>query len=161
MIDQDTFVKDLVGEDELGVVIRAHIHIEAWLNEVLSQLVVDMEYLEKAQLEYHQRVNLAIALGLKEQHRSPLLAFGKLRNAFAHNVGQKLTKDRVDNLYKSLSPEDKVIAHRVYESTRSELDTGGEYRSLRELDPKDQFVLWATALHGMLRAAVKQLRGDV
>ena len=44
MIDQentaeDAFLKDLRGEDELGMVIRAHIHIEHPLNELLNMVM--------------------------------------------------------------------------------------------------------------------------
>ncbi len=161
MIDQAKFIKDLMGEDELGVVVRAHIHIEAWLNKVLSGLGVDIECLEKARLEYHQRVHLAVALGLKEQHRGPLLAFGNIRNAFAHNIGATLTKERVNNLYNALSPEDQDIAQRVYRSTNAQLNVPGQPSSLRGLEPKDQFVILATTVQGMLRATVVHLGGDV
>lgn len=159
-MDQDAFIKALMGEDELGVVVRAHIHIEAWLNEVLSRLGVNMDYLQKAQLEYHQRVHLAVALGLKTQHRSLLLAFGNLRNAFAHNIKATLSNERVNNLYNALSPEDKEIVQRVYQSTDAKVSAPGEAKSLRALEPKDQFVILATAVHGMLRAAVVQLGGE-
>ena len=159
MMDQDTFIKHLLGEDELGVVVRAHIHIEAWLNELLSRMGVDMKCLDKAELEYHQRVHLAVALGLKKQHCSPLLAFGSIRNAFAHNINATLTKERVTNLYNTLSPEDQEIAQRVYKSTNAKLNASGQPNSLRGLEPKDQFVILATAVHGMLRAAVVQLGG--
>lgn len=39
------FVGALFGEDELGVVLRAHIHIEAKLVELLELLVVDRKCL--------------------------------------------------------------------------------------------------------------------
>ena len=40
------FVCALFGEDELGVVVRAHIHIEAKLRELLELVVADPKYLE-------------------------------------------------------------------------------------------------------------------
>jgi hypothetical protein len=154
---EDTFVRDLQGQDELGVVIRAHIHIEAHLNELVEKLVAEKERLKKANLEYHQLVHLAIALGLKEEHAGPLLALGNLRNTFAHQIDTALTKDRVDALYKSFSPSDKELAQHVYVKTNKQLKVNESSRSLRDLDPKDQFVLLATAIRGMLRAAIAQL----
>jgi hypothetical protein len=162
MLDQDAFIKALMGEDELGVVLRTHIHIEAWINELLGRMGLDMARLDKAQLEYHQRVHLAIALGLKHEHCAPLLAIGTIRNAFAHNLGAALTKERVNNLHNSLSPGDKAIVQRVYQKTNAQVESraGDRPGSLRNLEPKDQFILMATAIHGMLRAAVVQLGGE-
>ena len=62
------FVGALFGEDELGVVVRAHIHIEAKLLELLELMVADPKHLERMDLDFGQRVNLAVALGLKPEH---------------------------------------------------------------------------------------------
>jgi len=59
---EDTFVGILFGEDDLGVVVRAHIHVEAKLVELLALLVSDPPYLERMDLDFGQRVNLAVAL---------------------------------------------------------------------------------------------------
>jgi hypothetical protein len=42
----------LFGEDELGVVVRAHIHIEAKLLELLELLVPAPTYLERMDLDF-------------------------------------------------------------------------------------------------------------
>lgn len=98
--EQSQFLEVVRGEDELGVVIRSHIYVESALVYLLKQLVVDGAYLEKLNLDYAQRVNLAVTLGLKATHAPPLLALGAIRNAFAHRLDTRLTKDRVDSLYK-------------------------------------------------------------
>ena len=66
----DDFMEVLNGEDELGAVIRAHIHIEALLLELLRLLVKDEGALRKLNLEFSQSVDLAIALGLGPDRKS-------------------------------------------------------------------------------------------
>ena len=106
MIDQantaeDAFLKALQGEDELGMVIRAHIHIEHHLNELLNMVIPYPGYLKAMQLDYAGKVNLAGATGLRPDIVSPLLALGKLRNQMAHRLGTKITKSRERNFYKT------------------------------------------------------------
>jgi hypothetical protein len=157
--DQRAFIAALMGEDELGVVVRAHIHIEAVLLQLLDRMVVDSAKLKKLDLDYAQRVNLALALGLKLQYGAPLLALGSLRNAFAHRPDAKLSKDRVDNLYKSLAADDRQLVQRCYESTNSKMLRKAP--GLRSLPPKDQFVLMATTMRAMLIAASRHVEsGD-
>ena len=55
---EDEFLKVLDGEDDLGAVIRAHIHIESHLYEFVSMFFSVPEYLEKLDLEFHQLVKL-------------------------------------------------------------------------------------------------------
>ena len=156
-LDTTAFIAALMGEDELGVVVRAHIHIESVLLRLLDRMVVDQASLKRMSLDYGQRVNLALALGLKAQHGPPLLAVGTLRNAFAHRPETKLSKDRVDNLYKSLGAEDRQVVQRCYEASNSKMLR--EAPGLRSLPPKDQFVLMATVMRGMLIAAGMQMEG--
>lgn len=157
---EDAFIKVLMGEDELGVVVRAHIHIEARINELLEKMAAHPEYIRKMNLDYEQLVNLAVALGLKSESARPLKALGTLRNIFAHRLDTSLTKDRVDSLYKTLSTEDKQIAQWVYERTNVQLSMKDAPTSLRGLRPKDKFVLIAVAMRAMLLAAIAQLNSS-
>jgi len=151
--DEPAFIAALMGEDELGVVVRAHIYIEARLLELLDHFVIDRKHLGQMDMDYAQRVHLAIALGLKSQHAQPLLALGRLRNAFAHRPDSKLSKNCVDNLYKALSSGDKELVHAAFLRTNSQmLKTIGP--SFRALSPKDQFILIAVTLRSMLSAGV-------
>jgi hypothetical protein len=155
----DGFFKALSGEDELGVVIRAHIYLEARLLELLGLLVKDEDHLRKLNLEYSQCVDLAVALGLGQEHAKGLRAFGNLRNEFAHKLDSKLSDSRINNLYESLSSSDKEIVQGAYVSTKSQLGGfGGGGANLKELDPKRKFIPIAVALHGMLVATLSVLR---
>jgi hypothetical protein len=156
---EDKFVAALRGEDALGVVIRAHIHIEAKLVELL-QLLLDASALDRMRLDYAQRVHLAVALGLKAEHAPPLLALGSLRNAFAHRIDTALDANRVENLYSTLSPTDKEAVQTAFARTDSQMKANlGP--SFRNLPPQDQFVLIAVTLRAMLRVAIMELRGRI
>ncbi len=152
----DDFFKVLNGEDELGAVIRAHIHIEALLIELLRLLVKDEGALRKLNLEFSQSVDLAIALGLGPEHAKGLRAFGNLRNEFAHDLNSRLSDNRVNNLYESLSAADKEVVQHAYARTNSQL--GVNPPSFKNLTPKEKFVLVAVALRGMLEVALSQVR---
>jgi hypothetical protein len=151
------FIQSLQGEDELGVVVRTHIHVEAKLIEMLS-LLADSKALDRMDLEFFQKVHLAVALGLREEHAQGLLALGKIRNDFAHKLGSSLTDNRVKNLYEALSAKDKAAVQELYRRTESQIKQhhGKRFQSLL---PRDRFVLIAVAIHSLLIVAIHELRG--
>jgi len=154
--EQDNFLAAVRGEDELGVVIRSHIYVESALVLLLEHLVVDKKHLGKLDLDYSQRVDLAIALGLKTEHAPPLHALGTIRNAFAHRLDAKLTKDRVDALYKQFSASDKEVLNVAFKRTSSRVPIEGA-KSFRALSVKDQFALMAVALRSLILVAIGEL----
>jgi hypothetical protein len=150
----DPFIQALQTEDELGLVVRAHIHIEAQLTKFL-ELFARGEYLNKAQLEFNQRVYLAIAFGLKEEHAKPLLVLGNLRNAFSHRLDTQLSDDRVNNLYSALSGNDKQVVQQSYDRTESRMRQIG--KKFGDLSAKDRFILIAVSLQAMLKVAIGEV----
>jgi len=155
----EAFQAVLQGEDELGVVIRAHIHLEANLLELLEHLLVSPKHAEKMSLDYAQRVHLAVALGLHSQYESPLLALGTLRNAFAHRPGTKLTKDRIDNLYSCLSSDMKQIVQNAHQNARKKRPEV-KVAPFGKLKPRDQFILIAIALRALLQVAIRDAKAS-
>lgn len=152
----DDFFRALQSEDELGLVIRAHIHIEARLVEFLA-LLADAQSLEKMALDYSQRVHLAVALGLKEEDAKGLHALGTIRNAFAHRLNSTLSDDRVTNFYKALGPGEKETVQQAYERTEKQL---GQHdgKKFGDLAPKDRFILIAVALQAVLVLAIREVQ---
>ena len=149
---EDEFLKDLQGEDELGRVIRAHIHIEHHLGEFLDMVIPYPRYLETIQLDYAGKVNLAGAAGLPLGLVRPLLALGNFRNKMAHKLGTKITKPRVQDLYKTFGRDEKRNIQQSYERTWREFRVG-QVPKLKELNPPDLFVLMAVTLRAALLAA--------
>jgi hypothetical protein len=104
---QSSFLDLVDGEDELGVVIRSHIHVEQYPNKLIVKLNVSAKYLDKMELTYFQTVQLAIGLGLDPRFESALYKLGKLRNDFAHNIRGNLMEDDAKSLYQCLSSSEK------------------------------------------------------
>ena len=90
----DELFEVLKGEDDLGVVIRTHIHIEAVLNDLIEKIFRESKYVDKMGLDYHQKVKLTLACGLDPRFEKPLNTLGTIRNNFAHRLEAKLGKDR-------------------------------------------------------------------
>jgi hypothetical protein len=151
----DKFIGVLFGEDELGAVVRAHIHVEAKLLELLGLLVKDESYLRRLNLEFSQHVDLAIALGLNSEHAKGLRAFGNLRNDFAHKLNSELSKERVTSLYEALSSKDKESVHKAFKKTATENQIDITFN---DLTPKKQFILITTALHASLEVVIAEVR---
>jgi hypothetical protein len=153
---EQTFIAGLFGEDELGVVVRAHIHIEAQLVDLLGLLVIDVTYLERMNLDFSQQVNLAVALGLDPDQAPTLSALGKLRNAFAHRLDTELSESRVNNLYEALSARGKEIVQEAYDRTNAQMSQDGP--AFGKLSPKTRFVLIAIPLRSILLTAIREIR---
>lgn len=151
----EAFKKALESEDELGLVVRAHIHVEVSLNQFLDGKVVHSSHLKKMQLDYAQKIHLAVALGLLPKYASPLLALGTLRNAFAHQPDIQLTKDRVKALYDNLSSEDKSLVQDSHQNARKKRP-GSKIPTFSRLSPTAQFILLAISIRALLLVAIKQ-----
>ena len=152
------FVHAVMGEDDLAVVVRSHIHIENRLLNFIELTCPAPTNLKKMELDFSQQVQLALALGLAEECGPPLHAIGNMRNVFAHRLSAKLSKDRVDGFYKTFSANDKGVVQATYERLQ-QAATAPKRPALRKLEPKDQFVFLATSLRSMLQAQINLARG--
>lgn len=136
-----SFYKHLVAEDELGMVVRAHIHIEASIIDYLKQVVPNPGLLPR--LTYEARLRLACALGLDQDHFDALKALGDIRNRFGHNIEARLTDEAVNDLYAHMPPLAKEATLGAYARTT---EGSTEAPSFDKLSARDRFVLIAVAL---------------
>ena len=142
------FSKALLGQDELGVIIRAHIYIESEIDEYLKFSLHNYEQLER--IEYSMKVRIALACGLREDLKAPLNALGKMRNKFAHNLGTTLTAADADNFYNTLGKVEKADVGQALKA----MQTSGEKAvSLRTMPPKGQMAIYVVTLWGALASA--------
>ena len=150
-------IRSLFGEDELGVVVRAHIHVEAALNQLIDVVTPHPELLPR--LRYEQKVNLACALGLTEECAPPLKKLGDIRNAFGHRVDTALTREMVKGLWLSFSESDRETILESMARTRAQVqpDLPTHFEQLR---PKDQFILSVLTLRGMLVQAIEDAKKE-
>lgn len=138
----ELFYQHLAAEDELGIVVRAHIHIEASLNDFIDAIIPFPDQLPRFQ--YEARLRLACALGLRQDHFEALKLLGDIRNAFSHKLTAKLTSAMIDQLYSKLPPDTQSFAVQIYEViNRKRTETGPEFD---RLPPKDRFVLISVIL---------------
>ena len=153
-IDEE-FSRHLTAEDELGVIIRAHIHVEASLNEIVVALVPFPDDLPR--LNYEPKLKLACALGLKQDRFQPLKRLGDLRNSFGHRLDATLSDSKVNELYGALCTEDKDLIAAAYKMTN---DQRGDSNppAFDTLPAKDRFVLIAVMLKAFLVAAAHEAR---
>lgn len=150
----EAFFDALRGEDALGAVVRAHIHIEARLQRVLEALTPHPKHLPS--LRYEQQVKLAVALGLDERILTALTKLGNIRNSFAHRLDVTLTDATVDDLFASLSEKDRETILNAYKSTKEQL--GLEWPAYENIDARQRFVTIAVALDKFLIVAEKEAR---
>jgi hypothetical protein len=101
----DDLIAAFRGQDELGVVLRAHVHIEHQLERYIHTALEEPNELRR--MEYSARVRLALACGLRKDLKLPLNAFGALRNKFAHTLNSILTHNDVDLILNTFSDNDR------------------------------------------------------
>ena len=157
MSDGQDFIEVLSSEDELGMIIRAHIHIESRLNGIFDVVLMDSSYIDRMNLDFHQKVKLAIACGLHQRFEKPLKNLGTLRNNFAHKLGTKITKNEVDSLYSCFNGEDKKVMQDSYKNAKKKLGYKGA-SSMNKLDPKQKLKLILASLNRIILGAVDEIR---
>lgn len=154
---QDEFHDALMGEDELGVVLRSHFYIEAELDALINALLEFPN--ECPRLRYEQKVKLACALGLDRTASPPLKELGNLRNTFGHEIGARLTDGMLDKLFDSFTVEDQALIIQGYNKSRAQLlDALPDFKDLGE---KDRFVVLAITLHKMLVSVVLEVQTNI
>lgn len=157
---EPNLIEVLRHDEDLVAVIRGHLYLEVQLNRLLAALLPYADEISDARLGWPQRINLALALGLKRQYRAPLKKVGAIRNGFAHEPGQTLKDGDVEALYDSLSQEDRNIVLESYERTQAQVpDPIG--RPFLELNARERFTLILVTLHAMLVAAVSEVTSQV
>jgi hypothetical protein len=97
-IDSDELNAYLNADDDLTVVVRGHLCLEAALNVVLEHaLPKGLSNLD--QLRFPARVDLAVAMGrLAPEARNAWLEVNRLRNDFAHDLDARIDADRARRL---------------------------------------------------------------
>ncbi|WP_243318095.1 hypothetical protein [Geothrix paludis] len=151
-------VADLLREDDLGVVIRAHIRIESALCEVVDALLREPSYRSKLNLDYFNTVILAIAVGINTEYGPSLKAIGTLRNSFAHDLETKLDGNSISALYAALVPRHKDKVQEISRNLWVDHNSTMPYPTFKNLSPRDQFIAIAIVLWGAVKGTVLHLR---
>ena len=153
------FLATLRREDELGAVVRTHVHVEAEFNELLSTLMPGPKHLDSMNIGYTNKPKLTCALGFKEEYLQPLQTLGSLRNAFAHRLDTTITEKVIDELYTSFPSDPKRLMNDSYNLTSEQLPAGVPAK-LDEFDPHSQFIFIAVTLKAALELAINETKGQ-
>jgi hypothetical protein len=106
-LSYEQFREDLMPSDDLTMFLKAHLHIEHKVIELLELVVADKRALDAMRLTFSQRVTLCQVLGLLDkQHTELLKKLGWLRNKFAHEPGTRISKE-VRNQIRACLPKDE------------------------------------------------------
>ena len=152
MVKED-LIEAVLKDDDMASVISTHLYVEAILVEFIEQNLPRPESFDVANLRWPQMVNLAVAFGLKEVYRSPLLTIGKIRNKFAHRLNYKISEDDANNLFSQLGSEDKKIVL----TSMKKAGIGNAYeKDFKKCSPKERFSIIAVSLFTMLQAAIQE-----
>jgi hypothetical protein len=150
---EQQFIADLQREDDVGLVLRGHLHIEHQLIELASALLPVAERCDWGKISYRAKVELAYGCGLPKDLKEPLERLGSVRNGFAHTLNVSLSKQSVLDLYNSLSvrlQDGLKVSYRAMGL--------GELASPSSIEPRDLLTLvYLNALQA-IKAAVHQLR---
>jgi len=150
----DTFgelIKALDSEDDLGKVIRSQIIVENIIVQYIESQVKDVNFLNKMDLTFEQKTNLALAFGLDKDWGAAIGCLGKLRNTFAHRLRGEITKSDANNFYKTFSPKNKNITQELCKSKENDLKEVG-IPTYPKMEPVHKFSLYLTVLSGALQA---------
>lgn len=91
------FMDETNHNDNLVIILRAHLYIEQELNNLIIKVMKNPKKL-KARY-YADKLDLAYSLGLIESPLySSLVKLNKIRNAYAHTIGYEITEEDFDDL---------------------------------------------------------------
>lgn len=146
-INDEQFYADLAGLDAMGMVLRGAIYIEHELMAYADEASASPAAIKKLQLDFSGRVHLAVVLGMPEEHAPALLAFGSVRNGFAHKLSATIGRQEVKNIRAAMSKEQLNVLQTAGERT------AGRTKPFRwsELDYLDQLRLLIIVLRQGVR----------
>jgi hypothetical protein len=153
------FYLALQGDDDLGLVVRAHIHIEHELREFVKAAAISPDQVRFSQTDYEGTVRLALILGLSTEFKAPLTALGGLRNKFSHRLDMKIGDQEANGIYDSLGPAGKSVVQHSYASVRRDAADGRHPANFKDLPPKDRLMVSLVSLRGGIRIELLRALG--
>jgi hypothetical protein len=146
---------DLARQDDVGLVLRGHLHIERELVNLASAMLPFHARCDWGKLSFRAKVELAYACGLPLDVKNLLEKVGSLRNDFAHKLSARISKSAALDLYNSLSPR-----HRSGLKGSYKVMFGKVLSKPAALPPHDLLTLVLLTAHSATRAAALALRGN-
>lgn len=155
--EDKAFYEQMAFGDDVSVVIKAAVKIDREIAETLNHFFYDPKILETLDLTYFQRVGLLVASGFQDRFHTPLKALGKIRNRFAHQPINELSKSDVNNFYNSFSEDDKSIIQETYKIVAKSREKKEKFSSL---SARDKFTLCVITLRAPIIKARQEAMTD-
>lgn len=146
----------LSGEDDLGMVVRAHIVIEHELEEFVRLAAPEPSQVKFSEMDFDGKVRLALVLGLNPELKPALNATGSLRNKFSHRLEMKLGEPEANNLFATLTPDSRKATQKLY----AQFITQGQVRKLQEATLQDRVQMFFIMIFSQLIAQQRLLEDD-
>jgi hypothetical protein len=147
------FFADLRREDDVGLVLRGHLHVEHQLIELASMRLPFAGRCDWGSISYRAKVELAYGCGLPEDLKYLLVRLGSMRNDFAHALDASLSKQSVLNLYNALSDPLRAGLKISYEAMGL-----GAFTGPSNFEPRDLLALIFLIARQATKAAAHALR---
>lgn len=129
------FLEDLRREDDLGLVIRGHLHIEHQLISLASGVLPFASRIDWNEVPFKTKLEIASACGLPDDRRELIRRLNVLRNDFAHRLSASVQKKTVVDIYNSLSPLIQDAIKRAHE-----IMGFGKFPGPAALEPRDLLI---------------------
>lgn len=142
----------LTQENELGKVMHTHIHIENLINEYLSCVLLFPEQIKPIHLDYFGKIHIALALGLPNELKAPLLQLGKIRNDFAHKKNIEIDSNYMNNFHSSFSPVQREMMMKIAKETNQSWATKNS--SWKDVQPSTKFIYLCISLYYSCQHAI-------
>ena len=143
------FSDALAGEDDLGMILRGHLHVEHQLKEFISLFLPFNQKCDWEKIGYIGRVEIALSCGLPEDMRKPLEKINRIRNSFAHELNTVIQKKTVMDIYNCLSQRH----NNVVKLCHKELGRKEPFRP-SQLDEKELLQILIVSIHSAILAAI-------
>jgi hypothetical protein len=102
------FLADTCGEDDLAIIIRAHVYMESTLTLLIEERLIEPGAFNPNRIGFNDKLGLAVALGaIPTELRGPLQILNTFRNRLAHDKNANITASDEDKLFKSFSKLDR------------------------------------------------------
>ena len=124
---------ELVREDNIGLVLRGHLHVERKLIAFISRQLLYPERIDWGKIDYTGKVELALSCGLEVDIRPALEHLQTLRNNFAHSLNAKIEPNWVLVAYNGLPRPVKDEVEAAYKALGKQIGGGAATLDTRDL----------------------------
>lgn len=105
LFEPDEFLRAVNSHDHMGIVLRSHAYIDAFLLDLIDSQLPSPELMEWASIRFEDKLNLAVALDLIDAADRPAyLKLNTMRNKLAHHPNATTTVGEVLELIDVLNP---------------------------------------------------------